>query len=817
MSTVAEAKQNIYDALSAAPVFNPSYASLFSDWTIQGGDVVEISSGNNVYAVPVYGLQMKWNGVPKVNIQATGNKTRGSLEKMAEKEANRRGSSYRRSVALSNQDKYLYYELTDEHGILKTTVYAEAGVLQTEISNSEQRSATLVTQLSNSWEVKTQQVVDDDGNITAASIAVAINDGESQAMINANKIYLLGQTIADTITANYINAKIATIPTMTVQSLVASDIQFAVGGGLYGNVENAIMNLQVVQNGNNYEIWGARFNGEIIKTSSFSRATSLSGAWASGVFTTTASPQGDTITTSLTNTGHWGNTEDNENPSHFYYKTFATIGSSPTVIDTGNVYEVDVSSKLQDKTSTNKFTANGTYTADSGYIGYGQIEIDVPQSGGATNVDVRFNGSSGSYYIEAFDSVSGNPITGANHVYQLGRSGTNVRIEDSNGTQISGTPTFAIPLETRSVTANGTYTPSSGKVGISSITVNVASDLPNARARWGVSSGQYFIGAYNNVDGNLISGSTQNYKLGVSGSTVQIQNTSSSQYSNTPTLSLGINSGSVNSSGSRTLTVTAGGSNTTATVTITDYATGYSAGQTAAGLSINGNGTNTVTRALSSSTKSVSITATAGISYNSSTHKYTATAQSKAGSTNMGSASATSGTEAYEAGATYAGNSAWFAYTSSAGSSSESSFIDCSIPGTDRYLYIWYNNGNGTRVNKTGTTWYVGKPDIFTVSSAGSNHQGDLTPGTYICAGYHRGNYGGDSKFSAYTWKVPGSGGASYTVSSYSGGSCPAGSISTALSGYTLYQTSGVPNSQSNTYRYIKFSVDGRKKAFYFS
>ena len=149
----------------------------------------------------------------------------------------------------------------------------------------------------------------------------------------------------------------------------------------------------------------------------------------------------------------------------------------------------------------------------------------------------------------------------------------------------------------------------------------------------------------------------------------------------------------------------------------------------------------------------------------------------------MGSASAVSGTEAYEAGATAAGNSAWFAYTSSPGSSSDSSFIDCSIPGTDRYLYIWYNNGAGTRVNKTATTWYVGKPDIFTVSSQGSNHQGDLTPGTNICAGYHRGNYGGDSKFSNYTWRVPSSGSSgSYSFSGMSkGGPVSSDYISTAL------------------------------------
>lgn len=727
--------------------------------------------------------------------------------------------------------------------------------------------------------------VGEDGQVTAASICLAINDsGDSEAKINASKIYLLGQTIADTITANYIATKIQSIASLLVQNVTAQDIDAnsvsirPVAGMGAISVATAYNGSSLTLSGNTYTLRLAKMNGQYDEYT-FSRAAALSGAWASGVFTTTASPQGNTLTTSLTNTGHWGNTADNEDPTHFYYKTYATVGNSPTVIDTGNVYEINASSMLQDKTGTAKFTANGTYSAASGYIGFGEIEIDVPQSGGATNVDVRFNGSSGSYYIEAFDSVTGNPITGANLTYQLGRSGNTVQIQGSGGTQISGTDSYTIPLETRSVSANGTYTPGSGKVGISSITVNVPSDLPNARTRFNAASGSYYIESYDNVSGNAISGSSTGYKLGVSGATVQVQTTGGSQISSTPTLALDIDTGSVNSAGSRTLTVKAGGSNTTKTATITDYASGwtaargkcsipvgsataqsiavkypattvggqgttnyyvtaddtyayiraggtsgtvvarvahsaYSNGQTAAGLSINGNGTNTVTRALSSSTKSVSITATAGISYNSSTHKYTATAQSKAGSTNMGSASAVSGTEAYDAGVTATVNGTWFGYTSSRGSSSDSSFIDISTPDTTRYLYAKDRNNAWSRPN---ITWYLPKAEIFTVSGAGSHHIGDLTPGSYICAGYSRGGYSGDAKYSAYTYRVPGSGGVSYSISGYSGGSCPAGSISTALSGYTLYQTSGVPNSQSNTYRYIKFSVDGRKKAFYFS
>lgn len=75
----------------------------------------------------------------------------------------------------------------------------------------------------------------------------------------------------------------------------------------------------------------------------------------------------------------------------------------------------------------------------------------------------------------------------------------------------------------------------------------------------------------------------------------------------------------------------------------------YANGQTAAGVSINVNN-KTVDRSLSSSTKSVAISAVASISYNASTHKYTAYSTAKAANTEIDSDDAESGTQAYEAG-----------------------------------------------------------------------------------------------------------------------------------------------------------------------
>lgn len=53
-----------------------------------------------------------------------------------------------------------------------------------------------------------------EGNLTGLIVSQLVN-GDSSATINASKIYLLGETIANTITADYISAKIATIPTLS--------------------------------------------------------------------------------------------------------------------------------------------------------------------------------------------------------------------------------------------------------------------------------------------------------------------------------------------------------------------------------------------------------------------------------------------------------------------------------------------------------------------------------------------------------------------------------------------------------------------------
>ena len=120
--------------------------------------------------------------------------------------------------------------------------------------------------------------------------------------LKADKIELDGYVKAKDLTADFLKAKIATIPTLDVKTLVATTLKIRSDGG-YGNVANAIMNLTIHQDGDNYQVWGARFNGDIVKTGNFSRATTLTGAWSGGIYKVTASPQGNTLSSGMLQNG----------------------------------------------------------------------------------------------------------------------------------------------------------------------------------------------------------------------------------------------------------------------------------------------------------------------------------------------------------------------------------------------------------------------------------------------------------------------------------------------------------------------------------
>ena len=209
-------------------------------------------------------------------------------------------------------------------------------------------------------------------SVNTASIILAINgnkQGDSSATIQADKIYLDAAktvTVADVLyianggafwvkrnaafgSTGQITLNEGTLNAPTIQINSAGTLKFSPGSQTgsaisfnHAKAASIITGVRITgptdnvytlqyQSAGTGDTWN---NAQV----TFSRATTLSGAWSSGVFTVTATPQGNELKTSLTNTGHWGNPSvtPGEDENTYYYATKATIGTSATIYDTGN-------------------------------------------------------------------------------------------------------------------------------------------------------------------------------------------------------------------------------------------------------------------------------------------------------------------------------------------------------------------------------------------------------------------------------------------------------------------------------------------------
>ena len=99
--------------------------------------------------------------------------------------------------------------------------------------------------------------------IKAGDICIAINEnGESEAYILATKIYALGTFVANQITADYINGKIASLSQVTMMGAnVLGAIYLRNGAGNQQNVDGAIWDLYIKTNSNGtYTLQRKRFS-----------------------------------------------------------------------------------------------------------------------------------------------------------------------------------------------------------------------------------------------------------------------------------------------------------------------------------------------------------------------------------------------------------------------------------------------------------------------------------------------------------------------------------------------------------------------------
>lgn len=220
--------------------------------------------------------------------------TRSELEMTAE--------SLRISFAAADSSLRSEFQLTASS--LRVEFNNEASSLRSAINQEAGRIGLLVEGYGASAEVK------------RAAIILSINNGTSSAHIDADEVYIgtsksttviNGKCALSDVTADYIAGKIATIGTL--QGIAASfSGNVSTTSGIIGyqvyadgnNISNPVMDLRITGPTSNVYTLQAK---KATDTSwqdigTFSRATTLSGAWGSGgdadKFIVTATPQGDT-------------------------------------------------------------------------------------------------------------------------------------------------------------------------------------------------------------------------------------------------------------------------------------------------------------------------------------------------------------------------------------------------------------------------------------------------------------------------------------------------------------------------------------------
>ena len=354
----------IYERLNGVQQYHPFSAKTFADWASEAGDTIKISREGTSYSVPVHKQSLVWRGKHMINMESTGSKERTPIERMSNRKENETsaGMSAARGYGggAGRNIEALQYDFYSEDGMYQSqlrmdeqqfrTIFTKTGIeglpegtsLSTMISqNAEQitleaiRAKGQEVELSSRITVEagriTQEVsratsaegslsgritieagkinqivrnVGADGTVTAASICLAINNSGSSATINADKIYLLGQTIANQITADYISSKIATLAVLQTKAIAVSGA-IAASGRISGSELSAadikigttsLLNALISASVSGNTLTLTNVNGDSV---TFSKATTLSGDWSGSYqdgkrYKVDASPQGVT-------------------------------------------------------------------------------------------------------------------------------------------------------------------------------------------------------------------------------------------------------------------------------------------------------------------------------------------------------------------------------------------------------------------------------------------------------------------------------------------------------------------------------------------
>ena len=110
MAVTGASLNPIYQRLNGADEYHPLDAETFNDWSMEAGDIVTVSRGSDSYQSPIHNMKVVWKGAPQTTISSTGKKERDTVTKQAKRKYGRGGSGLRSAEGLGHR-----IEETDEH------------------------------------------------------------------------------------------------------------------------------------------------------------------------------------------------------------------------------------------------------------------------------------------------------------------------------------------------------------------------------------------------------------------------------------------------------------------------------------------------------------------------------------------------------------------------------------------------------------------------------------------------------------------------------------------------------------------------------
>lgn len=280
--------QNIYNRLNQTADYHPLNADTYSDWSLEAGDVVTVSRKGRSYSSPVHAATTRWNGQHRMTIESNGEKERGPISRMSEKEYSGGGSAVRSAGRAGSARRKQQSDLDEIEGsdlwVNKDNITAVSGKFRVDKDGKVhiiQGSGLYMDRNNASFGLY------DEGTLTGGIIAERLGDGTVRTRISGHLIEIGGKDAVTVIEGKLdvanLKAQIAEIPTLSVRTLVATDLQFAAGGGMFKNAKNLVDKVGISKNGSQYTLMVRYADGNVDNSQTFNIATTLTGAWGGNI------------------------------------------------------------------------------------------------------------------------------------------------------------------------------------------------------------------------------------------------------------------------------------------------------------------------------------------------------------------------------------------------------------------------------------------------------------------------------------------------------------------------------------------------------